>query len=78
MVISLKTYSRFNERIKTWMTKNNHNFLRITRILTCLKLAKLDNYAELFFIELEDLCNSEFKEVIGSVTLGYWKNAIKV
>jgi hypothetical protein len=76
--IIIKRADNFDKRIKTWITKDNHNFLRITRILICLKLAKLDDYAELFFNELKSLYDSEFKEVIGAVTFDYWENAIKV
>lgn len=45
----------FEKRRKWWITKNNHNFLRITRILKSLKLCGLEDYAWAFLRCLKDI-----------------------
>ena len=60
----------FLRKSKRWLTKNNHNFLRITRILKSLKLCGLDAYSEAFFETLVQV----YKEypVITVETMSYW------
>ena len=60
----------FEKRRKWWITKNNHNFLRITRILKSLKLCGLDNYAWALFEELGQIY-LEYP-IISDETLGHW------
>lgn len=60
----------FLRKSKRWLTKNNHNFLRITRILKSLKLCGLDAYSEAFFETFVQV----YKEypVITVETMSYW------
>ncbi len=61
-----------------WVTPNNHNFLRITRIIKSLKLFGFENQAHDFYDRLEGvLSNSEFNKIIGEETQKYWKDAIE-
>lgn len=69
--------TKYSIRLKYWMTPGNHNFLRITRILKFLKLMDMENYALLFFNELQSLYDNEYKNIIGENTYNYWYNAVK-
>jgi hypothetical protein len=66
----------FNDRIKYWMTKGNHDFQRIRRILKFLKLTGMEHYALLFFSELTSLYKNGYKGIIGKYTYDYWNNAV--
>jgi opioid growth factor receptor-like protein len=59
---------------RKWLTPGNHNFLRITRILTSLRLLDLNEYAQAFFDQLEELYASH-SAVIGKTTFDYWRQA---
>jgi opioid growth factor receptor-like protein len=65
----------WEQRRKVWLNPGNHNFLRITRILTALRLLGLPEYAIAFFGALSDVYGSGAKSVIGSVSFGYWDRA---
>ncbi|GHV09736.1 hypothetical protein FACS189485_22570 [Spirochaetia bacterium] len=65
-----------NDRVKTWLTPMNHNFLRISRVLKSLILFDMKNEAELLFKCFEDINNNGNKEIIGESFL-HWKKAIK-
>lgn len=61
----------FVERENLW-NKSNHNWLRITRVLACLKLLKFDPLSNAFFKCLCELYNKGY----GSAdSLGYWQKA---
>jgi hypothetical protein len=57
-----------------WLSPGNHNYLRITRILTSLKLVGLKAWAEAFFAGLSQLYQQQPSH-IGSETFAYWKRA---
>lgn len=58
-----------------WLTPGNHNFLRITRILRCLRLLGLDAEARDFLQQLEALHAAGAGRIIGPRTLEYWRGA---
>ena len=60
----------FEKRRIWWITKNNHNYLRITRILKSLKLCGLEDYAWAFIEVLEDIY-MEYP-VISDKVFSYW------
>lgn len=62
------------EQRKEWLTPHNHNYLRITRILTCLGLLGLEDYARAFFIALGSVYQ-EYGSRIGSKTWRFWSGA---
>ncbi len=66
----------FARRSAAWLTRHNHNHLRITRILKCLVLAGQRDAAERFFHALQDVYRTN-AAVIGETTLEYWRNAVK-
>jgi hypothetical protein len=66
---------KFDERAMRWLNSNNHNYLRITRILKSLTLLGLSAEALEFFAALQRIyIQHEIK--IGSYTYGYWKKAV--
>ena len=73
--ISISIANSFDVRSKNWLRRHNHNFLRLTRIIKCLKLSDLDNYAQALFNVLQTLFHSDFESIIGKETYRYWHNA---
>jgi hypothetical protein len=65
----------FTERAKRWLNSNNHNYLRITRILRSLTLLGLAAEAKEFFAALQRVYLTN-TEKIGSYTYNYWRNAV--
>jgi hypothetical protein len=65
----------FSERSRVWLTQGNHNFLRITRILTSLRTLGLEELGKTFFDFLDRLY-AEHSQIIGRVTYSYWKQAV--
>lgn len=66
--------SDFLIKKENWISHRNHNYLRITRILTSLRLLGLENYSRAFFECLEQIYSEESYE-IGEETFSYWKNS---
>ena len=62
-------------RSRKWIERLNHNYLRLTRILTSLTILGLENYALALFNCLDKIYNKN-KEIIGLTTYNYWKNAV--
>jgi hypothetical protein len=73
--ITLGQGSNWTERKSNWLSTGNHNFLRITRILTSLRLLGLNDYAHAFLKALVGIYDSGSEEVIGQKTLGFWRSA---
>lgn len=57
-----------------WITPNNHNFLRITRILKCMTLVGLETESQEFFKSLTQVFN-DYANIIGRRTLMFWEQA---
>jgi Opioid growth factor receptor (OGFr) conserved region len=66
----------FDIRIRNWITPNNHNFLRITRILKSLSILGILGCAEKFLAALESLSLKE-KSIISETSFHYWQSALK-
>ena len=64
----------FGGRTLPWLTAGNHNFLRLTRILTSLRLAGLEAEAQELFGHLKALYEAH-PDVIGRLTWSYWQGA---
>ena len=62
-------------RKREWIEQFNHNYLRLTRILTSLTELGLKNYALALFRCLDEIYNENQKS-IGLKTYTYWKNAV--
>lgn len=63
-----------------WITENNHNFLRLTRIIKFLSLTGFDREAFSLLHKLLILRESspKYKEIITEETISYWKAAVCV
>jgi predicted phosphodiesterase len=72
LVNIIKT-SEFPEKKKNWLTLGNHNYLRITRILTSLNLLGLETFSRAFLDCLLQVYSEE-SAVIGLSTQRYWKS----
>ena len=64
----------FDERSRLWLTKGNHNFLRISRMLRSMALLGQRRYASAFLECLEDIYEEDAL-TIGDLTMGYWRRA---
>lgn len=58
---------------KKWCKNYNHNLLRITRIIRCLRLFGLKNEAKDFYDKVYSVGN---KLNISGITLKYWERAL--
>jgi hypothetical protein len=74
--IEITKSDEYQERKSNWVEQKNHNYLRITRVLTSLSILGLENYAQAFFKCLSQIYPEESKN-IGSETYAYWKSAVK-
>lgn len=61
-------------RSPVWLTRGNHNFLRITRILTCLRSMGLEQEMRAFYAQLHIIAQEENSPVGNS--LNYWTRAV--
>lgn len=59
-----------------WFTKNNHNFLRFSRILRFLDLTNWGGQADAYLIWLLDL-TKRFPGIVSERTIEFWKSAAK-
>lgn len=67
----------FEEKKLEWLTKNNHNYLRITRILKSLMIFGMENVSIDLFKELEKVYMYQNPSAAISVeTYDYWKKAV--
>lgn len=70
-------YKLKNSRAKPfWVSPDNHNYLRITRILRSLKIFGLDSLAQDLY-DLVEECQKVFPVDISNKTLGFWKKAMR-
>jgi hypothetical protein len=65
----------WDDRVGRWVTPNNHNFLRISRILRSCSLLGLAAEAAAFLEALEALAETR-RPVVGHVTVSYWRRAV--
>ena len=81
LLASLQRMRRFyglpGSAARPWLTPGNHNMLRLSRVLRSLHLLGLQDEASALLRDLETLYESGAAEVIGAVTLGYWRRAVQ-
>lgn len=66
--------TKFRQKAEKWLSPNNHNHLRITRILRCMVLCGHHDVAQMFLGELQKVYDDSGK--ITAKTLGFWKSAV--
>jgi hypothetical protein len=74
--IDIRPAGNYFERKRNWLTPGNHNYLRITRILTSLRILGLEQYSNSFMEFLDGLYNEEGIR-IGRVSYSFWKSAAR-
>ena len=62
----------FLKRNNHWKSRYDHNQLRITRVIECLRLLVGDDEADNFYKSVLELCPNND---INTTTLEFWKNA---
>jgi hypothetical protein len=65
----------FRERVTNWVAYGDHNYLRITRILKCLRCCGLEDHARAFLPALLDVV-ADYPREIGSETVRFWTSAV--
>ena len=65
----------FRRRRQFWLTPGNHNYRRITRMLTSLQILGCALYAKALFDCLE-VCYRECGGMIGPQAMGHWQRAV--
>ena len=67
----------FASRRGNWVVPYNHNHLRLTRILTSVRILGLPEYSAALFECLEKIGRAS-PDAISTETFGYWQRAIMV
>src|SRR5262249_48296300 len=65
----------FTERSRNWLTPHNHNFLRLTRILSCLRELGLGEWSQALLRCLESIY-AEQARVVGH-SINFWRHAVQ-
>jgi len=71
-IVRAKTFS---ERSRNWLTPQNHNFLRLTRVLKSLSLLGHGERAKQLLACLEEI-GRDHQGIVGATTLAYWRAAV--
>ena len=66
-------FMEFLKRNNQWRSYSDHNQLRITRIIECLRLLISDQEADLFYSTIISMVGIDNE--INEITLDYWSNA---
>jgi hypothetical protein len=72
--ISIIKSSAYPQRKQNWISRGNHNFLRLTRIVKSLRLLGLEDYAQAVFRCLS-LIYAEERGRIGRDSFSFWERA---
>lgn len=75
-VFKISKSKDFERKSRNWLTRYNHNFLRITRILKSLVSLHCQKFAKTFLDALEEVFNDN-SPIIGQKSLEYWEEALK-
>ncbi len=75
--IEITKSDKYESRKPDWISIGNHNYLRLTRILTSLRILGLSNYAQVLFKCLDQIYKQESRS-IGSKTYAFWKSAVEM
>ena len=70
---SSQWFYSFLERNRYWNTCHDHNQLRISRVIECLRLLVSDEEADNFYNNVLELI--EYNNQVNTRTLNFWSNA---
>ncbi len=65
----------FPTRSRVWLSVGNHNYLRLTRILTSLRVLGLPDHSAVLLGQLELIART-YPQLIGKTTLAFWRRAV--
>jgi hypothetical protein len=65
----------FNARAAVWLTPDNHNYSRITRMICSLSILGQPEYAQAFKTIMLDIASHEGSTIISTRTLRFWQSA---
>ena len=68
--------SNFSEVARNWVTRMDHNHLRITRIIRSLRVLGLEPEAQAFYAALDEVYH-KYKGRIGQRSMEFWTRAAK-
>lgn len=68
-------FYRMDDLHPWWVTKNNHNYLRITRIIHTLKDFKMHDEIDMFFEKLIKIYKNNQDILNATRAFEYWENA---
>ena len=72
IIKSSEWFLSFLKRHDYWRKGHNHNQLRITRVIECLRLIVGDREADSFYESVKNICN-DIK--VSKTSLEFWKDA---
>jgi hypothetical protein len=72
--ISIGKSSEWETRSGNWLNPHNHNYLRITRILDCLRILGFRRHGRALLTQLESIFQ-EYPDKIAPETKEFWKSA---
>tara|TARA_X000001036_G_scaffold424365_1_gene449310 strand:- start:867 stop:1307 length:441 start_codon:yes stop_codon:yes gene_type:complete len=72
IIKSSSWFLSFLKRNEHWKSKYDHNQLRITRVIECLRLLVGDDEADNFY---QSVVGLSLDSIINKTTLEFWKNA---
>lgn len=72
---TIKEAANFSERSLIWLTLNNHNMKRISRILRSLTILGLEDESAAFYTALLAIAEKNPK-IISKRVLTYWTSAV--
>jgi len=75
ILYSTNWFINFLENKNHWKSGYNHNQLRITRIIECLRLLVSDEEAHAFYTKIASLIDDRNK--INKMTYKYWEDALR-
>ena len=67
----------FDARARSWLTKGNHNYRRLTRILESLCVLNQRTTALALFRRLDNLYRTGYEARIGQQTLAHWSRQVE-
>ncbi len=73
LIKSSQWFLSFLKRNQDWRNPSNHNQLRITRVIECLRLLVSDEMADKFYQDVLQVLGDDSH--INKRTLAFWKNA---
>ena len=73
IIFSKNWFIKFLKRNYCWMSYSDHNQLRITRVIECLRLLVSDYEANLFYSEIMKMLGTENE--VNKSTLHFWSKA---